>query len=293
MRIALAGGTGFTGRRVAARLAAAGHDLVCLVRAASDRSVLPQDAECVVGDLAEPASLDAWLERADALVYVASMGFGHVPGVLAACRSAHVRRGVFVSTTALFTRLAAASKAVRGAAEDAVRASGMSWTIVRPTMIYGAPGDRNMERLLRAVTRWPLVPVPGDGRSLVQPVHVDDLAAGIAATVETDDARERAFDLSGAAPLSLDDTIRAAGRACGRRVRLVHLPLGPVVWALGALERVGLRPRVKAEQVQRLAEDKDFAHDDAARVLAFRPRTFEVGIADEALQLGYGAGGGA
>src|SRR6185503_9539334 len=157
-----------------------------------------------VGDLGDAASLDAWLDGCDALVYVASMGFGHVPGVVAAANAAGVRRAVFVSTTGIFTRLAAPSKSVRVAAEDCVRASRLAWTILRPTMIYGARGDRNMERLLRRVAKpWPIV-VPGNGRALIQPVHVDDLADAIVAAFRASTAERREYDVSGRAPLSLD-----------------------------------------------------------------------------------------
>ncbi len=288
--VALAGATGFTGRRVAARLAARGARLCCLVRATSDRAVLPAGASAVTGDLADAAALGAWLDGCTSLVYVASMGFGHVPAVVAAAERAGCRRAVFVSTTAIFTRLPAPSRAVRTAAEECVRASALAWTIVRPTMIYGAPGDRNMERLLRRLARWPALPVPGDGRHLIQPVHVDDLADGIAAAWASPAAVGRAYALSGAAPLSLDATLHAAAAAVGRRARLVHLPLGPVAALLRVAERLRLRLPVREEQVLRLAEDKAFGHEDAARDLGFAPRHFADGIGEEARLLGLAAG---
>lgn len=286
MIVALAGGTGFTGRRVAMRLAAAGHSLRCLVRATSDRRVLPADAEVVEGDLADVASLAKWLGGADALVFCASMGQGHVPRVADAADAAQVRRSVWVSTTAIFTSLPAASKSMRLQAEECARGSAAAWTIIRPTMIYGARGDRNMERLLRWVARWPLVLVPGNGRALLQPVHVDDLADAIVAALTSPAAERNAYDVSGRAPLSLDATIAAAATALGRRGRKVHLPLRPVVWLLAAPERIGWSFPVRSEQVRRLAEDKAIVHDAAARDLAFAPRAFEEGIAEEARALG-------
>jgi nucleoside-diphosphate-sugar epimerase len=284
--IALAGGTGFTGRRVAARLAAGGASMRCLVRAGSDRSALPTGVGTVVGDLGDAASLTTWFAGCDSLVYVASMGFGHVPGVVAAAESAGVRRAVFVSTTAIFTRLPAKSKAPRVAAEECVRKSRLAWTILRPTMIYGAPGDRNMERLLARVAKpWPVV-VPGNGRALIQPVHVDDLADAIVAALASSAAERREYDVSGKAPLSLDAAIDAASAAVGRRRAKIHLPLAPVAWMLAAAEAVRLPLPVKSEQVLRLGEDKAFAHDDASRDFGFAPRAFEVGIAEEARALG-------
>jgi len=289
--VAVAGATGFTGRRVAARLAASGQSLRCLVRAASDRSALPAAAEPVTGDLGEAAALGEWMRGCDSLVYVASMGFGHVPGVVAAAEAAGVRRAVFVSTTGIFTRLPAPSKAVRVAAEESVRASRLAWTILRPTMIYGAPGDRNMERLLRQVARRRIVFVPGDGRSLIQPVHVDDLAAGIVAASASAAAERREYNVSGRASLSLDATIAAAATALGKRRTIVHLPLPPVAATLRVFEFLRLPIPLKSEQVLRLAEDKAFAHDDASRDFGFAPRAFEEGIAEEARAMGLSGAG--
>jgi nucleoside-diphosphate-sugar epimerase len=256
------------------------------VRPGSDDSVLPADAVRVEGDLGDAASLGPWLDGCESLVYCASMGFGHVPGVVTAAEEAEVRRAVFISTTGIFTRLPAPSKAVRVAAEECVRKSRLAWTILRPTMIYGAPGDRNMERLLRRVAKpWPIV-VPGNGRALIQPVHVDDLADAIVAALLAPAAERREYDVSGRAPLSLDATIAAAAVAIGARRAKLHVPLAPAAAGLAFLEALRLPVPVKAEQVRRLAEDKAFAHDAASRDFGFAPRAFEDGIAAEARELG-------
>jgi nucleoside-diphosphate-sugar epimerase len=197
---------------------------------------------------------------------------------------------VFVSTTGIFTRLPAPSKAVRVAAEDSVRASRLAWTILRPTMIYGAPGDRNMERLLRQVTRRWIVFVPGNGKALIQPVHVDDLAAGIVAAFESAAAERGEYNVSGRAPLSLDATIAAAANAVGKRRTIVHLPLRPVAATLRLFEALRLPLPLKSEQVLRLAEDKAFAHDDAARDFGFAPRDFIAGISEAARLAGLAPG---
>ena len=113
---------------------------------------------------------------------------------MAAAEEAGLRRAVFVSTTSIFTSLDTASKPVRLAAEDTVMTSALDWTIIRPTMIYGTPADRNMARLLRALRRLPVLPLPGGGTGLQQPVHVDDLAGAIVAALDRPATIGRAYD---------------------------------------------------------------------------------------------------
>lgn len=287
------GGSGFTGRRVIPELVRRGVTVAALARSdEAARTVAEAGAEVVRGDLDRPGDLRAALEagQPDVLVNVASLGFGHGPGIVAETEAAGVGRAVFVSTTAIFTTLDAATKGPRLAAEEAVTSSGLAWTIVRPTMIYGRPGDRNMERLLRSLRRWPAWPVPGGGHRLQQPVHVDDLAAAIAAAAMAPEAAGQAVQVPGPTPLPFRDIVTQAGAAVGRTPRLVPVPLGPAIAAVAAYERRSARPRLRAEQLQRLDEDKDFDVGPAADLLGHRPRPFSVGIAEEAALLGFDPG---
>ncbi len=284
MTTLLIGGTGFLGSYVAARLA--GPDLVALVRPTSDRAVLPPDVATRSGDLDDLASLDRMLEGVDGVVYCASMGFGHVPPLVRRLEAAGVRRAVFVSTTAIFTTLPARSRAPRLAAEAAVQRSRLAWTILRPTMIYGSGRDRNISRLLRLLRRSPVFPVFGDGRALHQPIFVEDLADAVVSALGSQPAVGRTYDLAGAQPLPYADLLRAAARAVGRDVRLVHVPLGLALFGARLARRLPLPMPITPEQVLRLAEDKAFDYSAAVRDLGFRTRTFEEGVRIEAASLG-------
>ena len=285
MRVHVTGGSGFLGTHVVPLLVAAGHEVTALARsAAAAAKVTAAGAAAIPGDLDDPGSLDAAFadSGATALVNLASLGFGHAPAIVAAAEEAGMTRGVFVSTTAVETTLESRSKAVRLAAEDTVRASTLDWTILRPTMIYGAAGDRNMARLLRLVRTAPVVPLPGGGRRMQQPVHVDDLAAAVVAALTAPAAVGQVYDIAGPEPLSLRQVVLAAGDAVGRRPRLVDLPLAPAIGLARAYERVAPHPRLKAEQLQRLAEDKVFDITPARRDLGYSPRSFALGIREEA-----------
>jgi uncharacterized protein YbjT (DUF2867 family) len=283
VRVLVTGGSGFLGGSVLQELARRGHDAVAMVRsAAAAERVRDLGAEPVQGDLDDPAAMDVAFDeaKADVLANLASLGFGHAPAIVAAAEEAGIRRAGFISTTAIYTSLPAASLAVRTAAEETVARSDLAWTIVRPTMIYGAPGDRNMERLLRFLRRSPVVPLPGGGHRLMQPVHVDDLAWFVVTALD-EEAAGATFNVAGPDALGLREVVAQAAAAVGRRPRIVPIPLRPIIGAARIYERVAARPRLRAEQLLRLDEDKDF-DISAARALGYEPRSFREGIATEA-----------
>ncbi|MCP9892077.1 NAD(P)H-binding protein [Cyanobium sp. Aljojuca 7D2] len=282
MTIAVSGANGFTGRFVCAELQRRQLPFFALLRPGRDASwMAARQIPVRYADLNHSAQVCEQLSGCRALLNVASIGFGAAPVILEACRAAAVRRVVFVSTTAIFTQLNAGSKAVRQAAEAAITASGLGTTILRPTMIYGTPGDRNMIRLVRWLNRWPVLPVFGNGLSLQQPVHVADVAWAVVQALEIPAAINRQFNISGAAPLTYNEVVRLTAEALGRRVQRVHIPAQPVVAVLQAAERLGLILPLKAEQILRLNEDKAFSHADAAAAFGYAPIPFQQGIRQE------------
>jgi nucleoside-diphosphate-sugar epimerase len=245
-----------------------------LARATSDRSTLPEGLELRLGDLAQPLPL----EGISTLVYCASMGFGHIPPLVQQLEAHGVKRAVFLSTTAIFTSLPSASRAVRVQAEAAVQSSSLAWTVLRPTMIYGTARDRNISRLLRYLKRWPVFPVAGN--ALWQPIYVEDLADAVVAALDSPNAIGKAYNVAGATPLAFGDLVRSAAHAVGRRVALVPVPVTAATYA------AGLTRLVTPEQVRRLAEDKAFTYAEAARDFGFAPRSFAAGVRLEARSLG-------
>jgi len=295
MRLLVTGGSGFLGGYVLAEAARRGHSCVALARSAeAARTVVACGATAVTGDLDDGAALADVFASAgcDALVNLASLGFGHASSIVRAASSSGLDRAVFVSTTAVTTALPARSKTVRLAAEHDICSSGLKWTILRPTMIYGAVGDRNLSRLLALLARArrvpaPLVlPLPGGGGRLQQPVHVVDVAGAVLAAVERPQTAGRFYDVAGPEPLMFAELLRVSAAAVGCRVHLLPVPLAPVIALTTGYERISRRPRLRAEQWQRLAEDKAFPIDVAARDLGYAPRPFAEGIRAEAAVLG-------
>jgi nucleoside-diphosphate-sugar epimerase len=279
MKVFVTGATGFTGSRVIPLLLKSGYEVCCLYRASSNRSSLSDsNIEWVLGDVSDAQSLTYAMQGADALVNVASLGFGHADSIISAAKNAGVQRAVFISTTAIFTQLNAGSKKVRVAAELAIETSELKYTILRPTMIYGSPRDRNMWRLIRFMRVLPIVPIFGDGKYLQQPIYVDNVAQALVSCLSNDKTIGKSYNIAGKQALTYNDVIDTITKEMNKRVWKIHVPSKPVVSLLHFFERMRIPFPIKAEQVLRLNENKDFSYAEAQNDFGFSPLSFEEGI---------------
>lgn len=282
MKIVMTGATGFTGQFVLDLLCEAGHEVRCLVRPSSKTEILlHKKCTTVSGDLEQADSLLEAFKGAEALVNVASLGFGHAPGILAACKANGIKRGIFFSTTGIFTQLNPQSKQIRLAAEAAIKESGIQYTILRPTMIYGTHADRNMARLVKFLAKWPVIPVIGPGTYLQQPVYVKDLAKSVVLALENPKSINREYNVPGKQELTYNEVIDTASRLLNRRVRKMHVPLKICTGMLWCYEKVSRKPRFKVEQALRLNENKNFSMQEIQSDLGYSPLSFEEGIKRE------------
>src|SRR5215475_8279022 len=219
MKIFVTGATGFTGSRVVPLLLKNGYEVRCLYRASSDRSSFADlNIEWVMGDVSDSQSLTSAMQGADVLVNIASLGFGHAEPIIRAAQNAGIQRSIFISTTAIFTQLNVKSKKVRVAAELAIETSGLQYTILRPTMIYGSPRDRNMWRLIRFMKYSPIIPIFGDGKYLQQPIYVDDVAAAILGCLKSDVTIGKSYNIAGKHPLTYNEVIDTLVKQMNKRV---------------------------------------------------------------------------
>ena len=282
MMIAVSGANGFTGRFVCAELQRRHQVFVAVLRPGTDDSWMKvRDIPVRFADLNDVKQLAIALRGCSVLLNVASIGFGAAPFIVRACELVGLKRAVFVSTTAIFTKLNVRSKAVRQAAEAVITSSELDFTILRPTMIYGTPGDRNMIRLVHRLDCFPVLPVFGNGRSLQQPVHVSDVAWAVVAAAMTKAAICRSFNLSGATAITFNEVVRLTALALGKRVYRLHLRSGPIVACLQMLERLNIKLPIKSEQILRLNENKSFDHEEASSVFCYDPMNFAQGIIKE------------
>jgi uncharacterized protein YbjT (DUF2867 family) len=284
MRVLVTGGTGLLGGALVPLLLARGRGVRCLVREESPGAsrLEARRVEVVRGDAGDTRGLVRALSGVEAMVHVA--GIEYAPQVAEAARRAGVGRLVVVGSTSAHSAYGTRS-APKLQMERLIRGSGLRYTIVRPTMIYGSERDKNVHRLLLFLDRWPVFPIFGPGTNLWQPVYHEDCARGVLEALESPDAVHQSYDLPGAEPLTFRDLVKTAAAALGRRPRIVGLPIEPVRRALVTAERLRLPLPVDSDQVTRLREDKAYAYDEARRDLGYAPRPFREGVALEVARL--------
>jgi uncharacterized protein YbjT (DUF2867 family) len=185
-RVAVTGSFGFTGRALTERLLAAGSEVVTLTRRSGSGDPLAYRVTVRSFAGASSDELAADLDGVDTLFNTFWLRFprdgatfegavARSAELLAAARDAGVRRVVHVSVVNAAADAATPYVRSKAALEAVVRASGLEWVIVRPTLTYG-PSDILINNLAWALRRLPVYGMPGLGRYTVQPVHVDDVA---------------------------------------------------------------------------------------------------------------------
>lgn len=246
-RIIITGAGGFVGRRVVERLLAQGARVTGIGRSAPAAD-WPASATWVRADVANAAEYEHALTDADCVLHLAALTGKAKPedfqranvdatkALLDACARANVRRFVFVSSVAVTfaDRRYYAYSDSKIAAEAHVRDAATPSVIVRPTMILG-PGSA-IEASLSRLARLPVAPIFGDGRRVVQPVDVDDVADVLAALALGAGANGDTIELGGPDRYDLR-MLYARLRGATKPPPMLHLPLGLARWGLALVEK--------------------------------------------------------
>lgn len=275
--IAIFGASSDIGKRVTQQLLDEGREVRLISRHPHG---LDPRAEQMVGDLSGGSDVRPALEGAEIVV---SCAHARHTAVLLAVLPAKAPTLVLTGSAWRYSTIPdPRGQAIRDA-EAIFLASGRNGVMLHPTMIYGGTQERNIQRLLALIQQWPLLPAPGGGRHLVQPIHIEDAAACLLAAIRRNWAGPQVIAVAGPTAMAWRDMAGACMKAIGVRRLIVPVPLAPAIGAVRLLRSAGIRLPVDANVLRRFREDIDVPLASMREQLGVLPRRFEVGL-QQALQ---------
>jgi NADH dehydrogenase len=287
--ILVTGGTGFIGRHLVARLAESGEKVRVASRG-SRKAALPDgveqaQADVVTGEgLAEAmagvekvAHLVAIIIEKDAQKFDAVIR-GGTEGVVREAERAGVKKLVYVSAIGAAPDPKFPYWRAKWEAEQIVAGSGLNYTILRPSLVFG-PEDDFFNRLADMVRRSPLLPIAGNGKTRFQPIGVDDLAACIAACLGEGTHDRQTVEVGGPEQFTYNELIDVISAALGKRRPRVHVPLWLMRPGARVLQSFLSNPPVTTDQLAMLSKDNVTELDAVPRQFGFTPGRLADGLA--------------
>ncbi len=296
MKIFVTGGTGFVGRETISRLHAAGHQLRCLVRKGSEER-LPKikELEPFFGDASESDSLRGGLDGCDAVVHLIGIirefpdqGKGVTFERLHVEATRNMVDLTVQSGIKRFLQMSANGAAEQGEtgyqqskwrAEELVRASGLDWTIFRPSIIFGAESEF-IRMLVSIIKTLPVIPVIGNGRYEMQPVAVGQVADSFVRALDRPVTIGRTYHLAGPKPYSYLEMLNTVSHALRRgEIKTIRQPLFLMRPAIKMLQTFQHFP-ITSDQLTMLLNGNICDPSEWAKDFDLQPLDFADGIGD-------------
>jgi len=275
VKILVTGGTGFVGSRIVHALRAEGRDVRALVRRPESGAHLASlGVELVAGDVTDAASLAAAADGCTQVIHLVGILKGK-PGdfervmthgtqnVIAAAKGAGIERFVLMSAlgTTVTTKDAIPYFGAKFAMEQDTVASGLEYTIFRPSFVFGRGGA--LATFMKQVRYSPVVSVIGSGQGRVQPIWIDDVAEHFARALDTPAAANKTFEIGGPDIVTWDELYRTIAKVLGKRRALAHIPAGLASTGARATQWIPKAP-LSADQVAMIeAGDNVVTNTDA------------------------------
>ncbi|MCC6187454.1 MAG: NAD(P)H-binding protein [Anaerolineales bacterium] len=253
--ILVTGATGFVGRALLPRLAEGGHTVRVMLRPSRRSPQLPRGVpvQVSIARLDDERGLRAAMAGVEAVIHLVGSEWrgpegdplivdaAGTRGVAEAARAAGVKRLIYLSHLGADRASAYPVLKAKGIAEEFVRQSGVPYTILRSALLFG-PDDLFVNVLAALLKLGPGVfLLPGDGRSALQPLWVDDLATCIEWSLAEGSFLNETLELGGPEFIPLRMMVETVMEVLG--VRRLVVPVRPVYLRAGAWFLEQLLPR--------------------------------------------------
>lgn len=285
------GPTGFLGRRVVQKLLDHNYQVRCLVRSPGRERILPQGSvDVYYGDIDNPEALISACRGVEQVIHLVavirqgkeatfdSVNRVGVQNVVAAAKEAgNVGQFIHVSAVGAVNNPEFPYLQSKWEGEQAVIDSGLPYTIIRPSIIFGR-GDEFLNSLAALVRVFPMVPIISSGRNRLQPIWVDDVAQCIALSLSRHDLQGHILELGGPEQLSYNEIVRIVSRTMGRRRVHLHVPMWIMRFNVALMQALMSRPPINSEMLKMMRVRNVAEVGVVEQVFGFRAKAMEDGI---------------
>lgn len=196
--------------------------------------------------------------------------------LLDACTINGIKRFIHISSRAVHPQGGSYSESkLRG--EELVRKSGLEWVVVRPAEVFGPDSPDAVNKVIRWIQSFPVVPVIGNGTYLLSPAYIDDVVAAIGECIINSGHDGKILLLSGPEEVTYTELIdRICRFLCVKRVK-IFIPVAIVRWMVEISILLGGKMLVR-DQIPRLVCDKSTSTEPLFQPTNYHPRSLEQGL---------------
>jgi nucleoside-diphosphate-sugar epimerase len=280
------GAAGVMGARLTARLRAGGWRVRALVLPGDPLRARVDALGCDVreGDVSDATSLAGICEGVDVVYHLAAVIIAHDPrvfqrvnrdgtaNVVAEAHKSGVSQLVYVSSASVVYPRRTRYAESKLEAERIVQASGLPYTIVRPTLVYEQGGGQELMMFLAYLRRFPIVPFIGAGKALKRPVWSEDIVDGLLKLANLPKAHGKTYNFSGSEAITMRELADLLLLHHDRPRPFVHLPVWLCRALAAVLARVMKRPPLTSSAIAGIVNDANLDPAEAILDLGYAPR---------------------
>ncbi|MEK7990137.1 MAG: NAD-dependent epimerase/dehydratase family protein [Thiotrichaceae bacterium] len=195
-----------------------------------------------------------------------------------------LQRVIVFSSTSRFTKTDSPDQQERQIVQDLTEAETaimqqceqqqITWTILRPTLVYGCGLDKNIAFIAKFIQRFGFFPIVGQGQGLRQPVHADDLALACVDILQNSSTYNKAYNLTGGETLTYQQMVTRIFQQQNKPVRIIPIPAYLFKLALSLLSWLPMFKHISPAMIDRMNQDLCFEHQTAQQDFNYKPRSF-------------------